>query len=149
MASSVEPKFGWSSAIIRSYTANSAITAARLVESITGTDLVQPASAGSTKVVGVACWDVPATRASIQGPQVGDGHELKVAKKCVIPVTNSGGSAVGDLLIADTGGKVKTIPVVDPTNAASVDADVTNTRGIIGRAVEAAADGETKLVEVF
>jgi hypothetical protein len=63
----VQAKFGWPGKQI-SYTCAEAIVGGQVVERRTGTRLVGVAGAGSLVVAGVARWDVPATRATIQGP---------------------------------------------------------------------------------
>lgn len=124
----VQIKFGWPGSQI-SYTCAEAIVGGQLVERRTGVRLVGVAGAASTKVAGVARWDVPAVRASIQGPQVGDGNELVVARRCWAPVTASGAIAVGDKLVAAAAGAV---------SAAGATPDA---RTVIGEATEAAANG--------
>jgi hypothetical protein len=126
----VQPKFGWPANQI-SYTCAEAVVGGNVVERRTGTRLVGVAGAGSLLVAGVARWDVPATRATIQGPQVGDGNELVVARNCVIAVVASGAVTVGQKLIAAATGKV---------SAAGATPDA---RTVIGEAFEAAADGAT------
>lgn len=134
----VQAKFGWPGNQI-SYTCAEAIIGGQVVERRTGNRLVGVAGAGSTKVAGVARHDVPAARATIQGPQVGDGHELTVARGVVIPVTNSnaGAIAVGDKLIAAAAGKVA---------AAGATPDA---RTVIGEAFEAAAADATFLAYIY
>jgi hypothetical protein len=132
MASSVSPTFGDPGSFRKSYTCAAAVTAGQLVERVAGTDLVQPAGAASVAVVGVAAHDVPATRTTLQGPQVGDGHELTVLANCEVPgVTASGAIAAGDPLIAAAAGKVA-------ASGATPDA-----RTLVGRAAEAIADTAT------
>lgn len=126
----VQPKFGWPANQI-SYTCAAAVTGGQVVERRTGTRLVGPAAAGSLVACGVARWDVPATRATIQGPAVGDGNELVVARNCVIAVVASGAVTVGAKLVAAAAGAV---------SAAGATPDA---RTVIGEAFEAAADGAT------
>jgi hypothetical protein len=127
VASSVQPKFGYPGLRI-SYTCTAAVTAGQLVE-LTGDFTVGPAGAASTKVVGVALWDVPASRATVQGPQVGDGKELSVASVCVVSLTASGAIAAGDTLVAAAAGAVA---------AAGATPDA---RTVIGRALQAISNG--------
>lgn len=131
----VQPKFGWPAKQL-TYNVAEAIVGGQVVERRTGTRLVGVAGAASTKVCGVARWDVPATRTTIQQNQVGDGNELLVARDCVIRVTASGAVAVGDKLIAAAAGAV---------SAAGATPDA---RTVIGEATEAAADGATFLAYI-
>jgi hypothetical protein len=124
----VQPKFGWPSLQL-TFNVAEAIVGGQVVEFRTGTRLVGVAGAGSTKVAGVARWDVPAARTTVQQKQVGEGNELTVARKCVVQVTASGAVTVGDKLIAAATGKV---------SAAGATPDA---RTIIGEAYSAAADG--------
>lgn len=123
----VQAKFGWPGLQL-SYTCAEAIVGGQLVERRVGTRLVGVAGAGSLHVCGVARWDVPATRATIQGPQVGDGFELTVARNVIIPVTASGAIAAGDKLVAAAAGAVA---------AAGATPDA---RLVVGEAFEAAVD---------
>lgn len=129
MAAEIEVKFGYPGIRI-TYTCSAAVTAGQLVE-LTGDRTVGPAGAGSLKVVGVALWDVPAARASIQGPQVGDGSELTAVTLAVLPVTASGAVAAGDALIAAAAGAVA---------AAGAAPDA---RTVVGRSLQAIANGAT------
>lgn len=133
----VGPKFGFPGSR-RSFTCAAAITGGQVVERRTGTDLVGPAAAGSTVVCGVAMHDVPASRAYVGGPAVGDGHELTVIRNCVIPVTAAGAIAVGKRVKAGAAGTVSTW--VSGTDAADL---------IIGEAEEAIADTATGLVRIY
>jgi hypothetical protein len=132
----VQAKFGWPAKQL-SYTCAEAIVGGNVVERRTGTRLVGVAGAGSLVVAGVARHDVPATKTTIQGPQVGDGNELTVARDCVIPVVASGAVTVGQKLIAAATGKV---------SAAGATPD---SRTVIGEAFEAAADGATFLAYIY
>lgn len=133
MASSVRPKFGSpGSAISTSKTCAEAILAGQLVEYRTGADTVGVAGAASVKVAGVAQDDVPAARAFVGGPMVGDGHELTVHRRCVILVTASGAITAGAKLKAGAAGVA--VAWVSGTDDAGK---------IIGEAIEAAADGAT------
>ena len=140
---SVTPIFGHPGMPI-SYTAVEAITGGRLVERRAGTRLVGMAAAGSLKVAGVAAWDVPVTRATIQGPQVGDGHELKVFTNCVIEVTFVAAAVEGDQLIAAANGQVTPLAAA----AGAVAADINNARAIVGYAFEAVGAGAQGLMRV-
>lgn len=126
----VQIKFGWPGSQL-SYTCAEAIVGGQLVERRVGTRLVGVAGAASVHACGVARHDVPAARATVQGPQVGDGNELTVARGVVVPVVASGAVAAGDKLIAAATGKV---------SAAGAAPDA---RTIVGEAFEAAADGAT------
>jgi hypothetical protein len=148
MASSVQPKFGYPGLRI-SYTCAEAVLAGQLVERRTGTRLVGVAGAGSLKVCGVAQWDVPASRASIQGPQVADGFELTVLRACVVKVTFTDAAAVGDRLVAAAAGQVTPVPAADATSLATVAAGITATRGIVGEAFEAVSAGAVGLALVY
>lgn len=125
----VQPKFGFPGLKI-SHDVAAAITGGRVVEFAADRE-VQHAAAGSLKVAGVAMWDVPVARASIQGPQVSDEKPLVVARACVIKVTASGAVTAGDHLVAAANGLVA---------AAGATPDA---RTVIGQALEAAADGAT------
>lgn len=131
---SVQPRFGYPGSRV-SYTASAAITGGRLVE-LTAARTVGPAGAGSTKCVGVAQWDVPASRASIEGPQVGDGNELVVLDDCFVTLVASGAIAAGDKLIAAAAGQ------------ASVAGATPDARTVVGTAIEAATNGNTFLAKV-
>lgn len=133
----IQPRYGFP-AKKRSFTAAEAITGGQLVERRTGTDLVGVAGAASQAVAGVAMHDVPATRAYIGGPQVGDGHELTVVRDCYIKVVASGAIAVGDKLKAAAAGKVSTW-VFGTDNPAL----------IIGEADAAIADTATGLALIY
>jgi hypothetical protein len=132
----VVPKFGWPGLQI-TYTAAEAIVGGQIVEHRTGTRVVGVAASGSTAVAGVARWDAPATRATIQGPQAGDGYELNVCRNCVVRVTAKGAVAVGDKLI-----------VGSTAGTASAAGATPDARTIIGQAFEAAADGATFLAYI-
>lgn len=109
----VQTKFGWPAKQL-TYSVVEAVTGGQLVEARAvpgGADAskkyVGVAGNGSTVVRGVARWDVAATRASIQGPQVGDRDELTVARDCVIPVVASGAVGLSVKLCAAAAGKVR------------------------------------------
>lgn len=121
----------------RSFTCAEAVTGGQLVERRAGNDLVGVAAAGSQRVCGVAQHDVPAARASVQGPQVGDGHELTVLRNVYANVTFSAAAVAGDKLVATANGQVAPVAAVGTLDAADVDA----TRGIIGEADEDVALG--------
>lgn len=140
----VQPRFGWPGLQL-SYNVAEAITGGQLVERRTGNRLVGVAAAGSLRVCGVARWDVPATRASIQGPQVSDEFPLTVARRCVVAVTFTGAAVAGDRLIAGAAGAVTVIPAVTTPTAA----DVTNTRGIVGEAFEDVAGAGVGLAFIY
>jgi hypothetical protein len=126
----VQFKFGWPGSQI-TYNVAAAVTGGQVVERTSAARTVTPAGAGSTKVAGVAKYDVPTTRTTVQQKQVGDGNELVVGRFCWAPVVASGAIASGDKLIAAAAGKVA---------AAGATPDA---RTIIGEATEAAADGAT------
>jgi hypothetical protein len=148
MASSVQPKFGYPGLRI-SYTCAEAVLAGQVVERRTGTRLVGVAAAGSVKTCGVALWDVPAARATIQGPQVGDGFELTVVRGCVIAVTFDDAAAVGDRLMISTLGKVTPIPATDATSAATVAASLDQQKAVVGEAFEAVAADAVGLAVIY
>lgn len=133
---SVQPKFGFPAQKV-TYNCAEAIVGGQLVEHRAGSRQIGVAGAASTKVAGVALHDVPAARTSIQGLQVGDGMEEVVASACFIKVTASGAVAVGDTLVAAAAGR------------ASAAGAAPDARTVIGRAVEAAADGATFLARIF
>lgn len=133
----VGPKFGFPG-YRRSFTCAEAIVGGQVVERRTGTDLVGVAGAGSAVYAGVAMHDVPASRAYIGGPAVGDGHELTVIRRASLPVVASGAIAVGVKVKAAAAGKVSTW--VSGTDAAGL---------IIGEADEAIADTATGFVYFY
>lgn len=110
-------------------TASAAITAGRLVE-VTGNRTVGMAGANSLKVIGVA----------LEGTDfVGTPDKIAVASGGVFLLTASGAISAGDILVAAANGQVSTLAAVTtPTPA-----DVTNTRAIIGKALEAISNGLT------
>lgn len=132
----VQPRFGWPGLQV-SFTCAEAIVGGQLVERRTGSRLVGVAGANSVRVAGVARWDVPAARASIQGPQVGDGNELVVARCVVIPVTFTGAAVAGDPLVATAAGQVT------PAGAAP------DARFIVGQAFEDVGAGAVGLAYIF
>lgn len=109
MADSVQPVFGHPGLRI-SHTCAAAVLAGKVVE-LTAARTVQHAAAGSLKVVGVAMHDVPATRATVGGPQVGDGNELTVISGVVIAVEFAAAAAIGDKLIAAAAGTVTPVTI--------------------------------------
>lgn len=132
----IQIKFGWPGSQI-GYTCAEPVVGGQLVERRTGNRIVGVGAAGSTKIAGVARWDVPAARATIQGPQVGDGNELLVARRCWARLTASGAVVSGDKLIAAAAGKASSA-------GATPDA-----RAIVGEATEAAADGALFWAEIY
>jgi len=111
-------------------TAGTAIVAGRLVE-FTGDRTVGAAGATSIKVVGVATSDCDAVAAT--------GNKVAIATGGVWNCRASGAIAAGDLLVAGAAGVVVTLPVVAGAWAA---ADLTNTRAVIGVALQAIANGQ-------
>lgn len=108
-------------------TAAAAITAGRLVE-IAGNRTVQHAGANSVKVMGVA----------LEGTDfVGTPDKIAVATGGVFLIVTSGTVTAGDKLVAAATGLVSTLAAVTTPTAA----DVTNTRAIIGVALEGALTG--------
>src|SRR4029077_10610120 len=108
-------------------TASAAITAGRLVE-VTGSGTVGMAGANSVKVMGVA----------LEGTDfVGTPDKIAIATGGVFRIVNSGGVTAGDKLVAAANGQVATLAAVTTPTAA----DVTNTRAIIGVALDTAATG--------
>ncbi len=103
------------------------------------------AVANSNKVVGVAKFDIPAARASVGGPMVGDEHALTVYSGCVATVTLTGSAAVpGDFLVAAAAGAV-VVPAA--VGAAYAQAEAVASRNILGKALTAGADGA--VIEAF
>lgn len=96
------------------------------------------AAVNSQKVVGVAKFDVPAARATIQGPQVGDEHRLSVYSGVIALVTLASAAVEGDLLIPAAAGQVSVPAAVSGTY---VQAEAAATRAIVGRALQAGASG--------
>lgn len=78
----------------------------RAIGALPGQRACGVAAAGSVLVAGVALWDTPAVRASIQGPQVGDEHALDVASYGVFPVTFAAAATRGLSLVAAANGQV-------------------------------------------
>lgn len=132
----VQAKFGWPGLQI-SYTCAEAVVGGQLVERRTGVRLVGVAAAGSLLVCGVARWDVPAARAIVGGPQVGDGNELTVARGVVIPVTFTAAATAGQKLIAAANGQVT------PAGAAP------DARTVVGEAFEAVGIGAVGLAYIY
>lgn len=101
-------------------TAGAAITAGQLVE-LTGDETVAPASAGSTKVLGVAMMDAAANEL------------VTVITEGVVEVTASGAISAGSKVAADAGGKIKAWSAAAAGDSAK----------IVGLAItSAAADGD-------
>jgi hypothetical protein len=108
-------------------TAAAAITAGTLVE-VVATGTVQMAGATSIKVCGVA----------LEGTDfVGTADKIAIKSGGVFLLTASGAVTAGDKLITDSSGRVKTLPAVGGAWSA---ADITNTRAIIGIALDSIAD---------
>jgi hypothetical protein len=95
------------------------------------------AAAGSLRVAGVARHDVPAARATIGGPQVGEEHRLTVASGVIALVTFSAAVAEGDALIVGA--------VAGRGSLAGATPDA---RTLIGRAMAAAGAGATGLAYI-
>jgi hypothetical protein len=133
---SVQPRFGGPGFRV-SYTPNAVITGGQLVERVAGTRLVQPAGAGSLIACGVALWDVPAARASIQGPQVGDVNGLAVVRRVVILVTYAAAATEGQKLVAAANGQVT------PAGAAP------DARTVVGECFDATGLGATGLALIY
>jgi hypothetical protein len=128
-----QPWQGWPG-IRKSYTCAEAIVSAQagagvVVERRAGTDLVGIAAAGSLVVCGVAIDDVPAARAAVGGPQVGDGHEMTVFSGGFVNVIASAAVSEGQRVVATAGGQV------GPAGAAP------DARTVIGHADQAIAAG--------
>ena len=109
----IQMRYGWPGKQL-TYSVVEAVVGGQLVEARAvpgGADAskryVGVAGEGSTAVRGIARWDVPATRASIQGKQVGDRDELTVARDGVGPVVASGAVGLADKLCAAAAGKVR------------------------------------------
>lgn len=124
----VQVQFGYPGLQI-TYSVAEAIVGGQLVERRAGSRLVGVAGAASVKVAGVARWDVPATRTTIQQAQVGDGDELDVARGGVLKVTFAAAANEGDKLIAAAAGQVT------PAGSSA------DPRTIVGEAFEAVASG--------
>lgn len=108
--------------------AAAAITAGTLVE-ISSSRTVQTATAASVKCVGVALQTCTAA-ADLVAVDTSGVHLL----------TASGAITAGDLVQVATGGKVSTVAAVVNTNAGTVATGVTDTRSIVGVALEDIAD---------
>ncbi len=136
---SVQPVFGVEQGrgLRISYTAAEALTGGQLVERRTGNRLVGVAGAASNRVCGVAEFDVPAVRATAQGPQVGDGNEAGVTRMCVVPVTFTGAAAAGDKLVAGAAG------AVTPAGATP------DARQVVGEAFEDVGGAGTGLALIY
>jgi hypothetical protein len=147
--SAVSPQFGEGAALTISYTPNAAITGGQLVERINGTRLVQPAGAASLKVCGVARKDALATILSPEQVKVGDALGLPVSRFCVIAVTFAAAANPGDKLIAAASGQVTPLPAVDISDLAHAGTSITNTRAIIGEALNAVSLGAVGLAVIY
>lgn len=105
-------------------TASATVTAGTLL-AVSGSGTVGPAAAKSLKVVGVAAFDAAANAL------------VTVHRHGIQEIVNAGGVTAGDILVAAANGTVQTLAVVTtPTPA-----DVTDTRAIIGIAMNTKADG--------
>lgn len=124
-----------------SFTCAEPVVGGQLVErrpgAAPGQGLVGVAAAGSVHSAGVALHDVPAVRSTIQGPQVGDGGELRVGRAGVFPVTFAAAAVEGDKLVVAAGGQVT------PAGATP------DARTIVGEAWEAAASGATRKALIY
>lgn len=108
-----------------SVTASATITGGTLVE-VSGSNTVGPATAGSSKVVGVAAHDAAS------------GARLTVyARGMIHELVNSGGVTAGDQLAAAAAGQVATAAAA----AAATAGDVNIARSIIGVALATASTG--------
>lgn len=132
----VQPVFGYPGLAV-GFGCVEPVIGGQLVERRPGNRLVGVAAAGSLRTAGVARWDVPAARASIQGPQVGDGNELTVVRRVVISVVYSAAAVEGDKLVITAGGQVAPAGVTP------------DARTIVGEAFEAAAAGATALAYII
>lgn len=133
---SIQPRFGYPGLKI-SYNCAEAILGGQVVELRAGTRTVGVAAAGSLVVAGVAMHDVPAARASIQGPQVGDGFELTVITMAIVPVTFTAAATRGQRLITAAAGQVT------PAGAAP------DGRTLVGWAFEDVALGAVGLARIL
>lgn len=113
-------------------TVAAAITAGRLVE-VAGNRTVQMAAADSNKVVGVALEGSDGV-----GAGTAAADKIAVATGGVFLLTASGAINAGDKLVAAANGQVSTVAV-----AAATAQSITDTRAIIGIALEAIANGAT------
>lgn len=98
---------------------------------------VAPAPAGATNCLGVALTDAHPTGSAPADPLHTDWPEphVAVADDVDIHVTYAAAAAYGDLLVCAANGQVT--PVTDAA-ATPTGADVTATRGIVGRCTEPA-----------
>lgn len=136
-----QPYLAWTPGIRKSQTCAEAIVASQpnsgvVVERRAGTDLVGVAAAASSVVVGVGIDDVPATRVSLTGKQVGDGHEMTVFSGGYVNVVAAAAVTEGQRLVAAANGQVT--PFVNATHNASQ---------VIGNADQAASAGA--VVRIF
>lgn len=109
-------------------TLTSAVTAGTLVE-ISSSGHVQTATAASLKCIGVALQTGTAA-----------ADVIAVDTSGVHLLTASGAISAGDLVQVATGGKVSTIAAVVNTNAGTVATGVSDTRSIVGIALDDIAD---------
>jgi hypothetical protein len=110
--------------------AGAAITAGRLVE-ISGNRTVIMAGAISNKVVGVALE-------GSDGVGAPTADKIAVASGGIFLLTATGAVAAGDKVVAGANGTVSTVAV-----AAATVQGATDTRAIVGIALEAIANGQT------
>jgi hypothetical protein len=110
--------------------AGAAITAGRLVE-ISGNRTVIQAGAISNKVVGVALE-------GSDGVGAPTADKIAVASGGIFLLTATGAIAAGDKVVAGANGTVQTVAA-----AAATVQGITDTRAIVGIALEAIANGQT------
>jgi hypothetical protein len=110
--------------------AGAAITAGRLVE-ISGNRTVIMAGAISNKVVGVALE-------GSDGVGAPSADKIAVASGGIFLLTATGAVAAGDKVVAGANGTVQTVAV-----AAATVQGITDTRAVVGIALEAIVNGQT------
>lgn len=117
--------------------AGQSVSGGRLVE-ITANREIQHAASGSRKVLGVALYDGAA------------GDKVTVATEGVWLLLAKGAISAGDSLVAssDANGSVAAVAAIDNTSAATVATSLAAVAAIIGKALEAIADGATGPVKL-
>lgn len=119
------------------YEVSVAVTGGQLVEPDSTTGKVKPATAGSLAVLGVAMADANTAASNPTSPLNVSWAQPEVAVAygpAEFVVTYTAAATFGQLLIAGAAGAVTPIPAITTPTAA----DVTATRGIVGRCTEPA-----------
>lgn len=106
--------------------AGTTVVGGRLVE-VNGNRTVRPAQAASLKTLGVALYD----------GAIGD--KVTVATEGVWLLRAQGAIAAGDQVIVSAGNDGRVAPLAPAAGALA--ADINNARAVVGRALEAIADG--------